>query len=72
MRTQEIYEITKNEIANGADIYGYISIMYGLFLEEDYESMEGIRLAIADLGLQLTIPNTEDELNELTEFLKQP
>jgi ribosomal protein S12 len=69
MRTKEIYEITKKEIANGQDIYEYIPIMYGLLKEEDYEALEGIRLAISDLGLQFEIPKTDYELDECMKFI---
>jgi len=67
-RIKEIYEITKSEILNGADIYEYNEILYGLIKQEDYEACEGIRLAIADLGLELTVPTTDDELDELYEL----
>lgn len=60
MRIKEIYNITKMEIANGQDIYEYVPIMQGLIKDEDYEAAEGIRLAIAELGLQLEIPNNID------------
>lgn len=69
-RTKEIYEITKKEIADGQDIYEYIPVMYGLQQEEDYEALEGIRLAISDLGLQFEIPQTDDELDELMKLIK--
>ena len=71
MRSKEIYEITKKEIANGQDIYEYIPIMFGLIKEEDYEALEGIRLAVSELGLQLEVPETEEELDELIKSIKR-
>jgi len=69
-RINEIYEITKKEISDGhMDIREYVQIMYYLInLDEDYEAAEGIRLAIADYGLQLIIPENENELDELNLF----
>jgi hypothetical protein len=65
MRIQEIYEITKKEIKSGkVDLCGYAPIMYGLLKEEDYESMEGIRLAIADYGMQIDVPQTDEEMEK--------
>jgi hypothetical protein len=69
MRIKVIYELTKNEIINGQDLYDYIPIMYGLLKEEDYESLEGIRLALNDFGLQFEIPHTDDELDECIKFI---
>jgi len=69
MRTQEIYDITKKEISEGTDIHQYIPIMYGLIKEEDYEAVEGIRLAISDLGIQLHIPETDDEMDRLSYWI---
>ena len=66
-RVKEIYDITKAEIANGADIYEYNEILYGLIKQEDYEACEGIRLAVAEFGLQLIVPSTDDELDALYE-----
>ena len=66
-RVKEIYDITKSEIANGADIYEYNEILYGLIKQEDYEACEGIRLAVAEFGLQLIVPTTDDELDYLYE-----
>jgi hypothetical protein len=71
MRVKEIYEITKKEIADGQDIYEYIPIVYYLIKEEDYEAAEGIRLAISDLGLELQIPQTENELEKCLRFTKK-
>lgn len=69
MKTKEIYDITKKEIANGQDIYEYIPVIYGLIKEEDYEAAEGIRLAISDLGLQFEIPETESQLDKVCDFI---
>jgi len=63
-RIKEIYDKTKKEIADGADIYMYIPVFYDLIKKEDYESAEGIRLAISDLGLQLTIPEDKEQLQK--------
>ena len=71
MRIKEIYEITKKEIANGQDIYEYIPLLWGLIKDEDFEAAEGIRLALADLGLRLEIPESEDELDKMEEYIKQ-
>jgi len=68
-RIKEIYEGTKQEIVNGANIYEYISIMYGLIKLEDYEALEGIRLALCDLGLKFRIPESDDELDEYMDFM---
>jgi hypothetical protein len=68
MRVFEIYYITKKEISEGVNIYDYIPIMYNLIKEEDYEAAEGIKLAIADLGLKFDIPNTDEELEEFYKF----
>ena len=66
-RVKEIYDITKVEISNGVDIYEYNEILYGLIKQEDYEACEGIRLAVAEFGLQLIVPTTDDELDYLYE-----
>jgi hypothetical protein len=69
MRIQEIYEITKAEIENGIDLYEYVNIMYGLLKEEDYEALEGIRLAIADFGMEFIIPENDDEMENFQKYI---
>jgi hypothetical protein len=69
MRIQEIYEITKAEIASGIDLYEYVNIMYGLLKEEDYEALEGIRLAIADFGMEFIIPENDDEMENFQKYI---
>jgi hypothetical protein len=65
MRKKEIYEITKKEIKSGkVDLCGYAPIMYELLKQEDYEAMEGIRLAIADYGMQIDVPQTDEQMEE--------
>jgi hypothetical protein len=68
MRIFRIYYITKKEILEGVNIYDYIPIIYNLIKEQDYEAAEGIKLAIADLGLKFDIPNTDEELEEFYKF----
>jgi hypothetical protein len=70
MRIKEIYDITKQEISNGQDFYEYIPIMYGLLKDEDYEALEGIRLAISDYGMQLEIPKNDEEMQECLKFIQ--
>lgn len=43
---------------------GYAPIMYELLKQEDYEAMEGIRLAIADYGMQIDVPQTDEQMEE--------
>lgn len=61
LRIQEIYKITKQELVKCeyGDIQDYDSIVAGLIREEDFEACEGIRLALADYGITLTIPEEE-------------
>jgi hypothetical protein len=63
-RIEEIYQITKKELQSGYDIYDYISILYGLKKEEDYEAMEGIKRAIGDFGILLNVPEDDNELDK--------
>jgi len=63
-RIEEIYQTTKKELESGYDIYDYISILYGLKKEEDYEAMEGIKRAIGDFGILLNIPKDDNELDK--------
>lgn len=59
-RIQEIYEITKQELVNGiCDIEDYALVIAGLIREQDFEACEGIRLAVADYGISLTISEEE-------------
>jgi hypothetical protein len=59
-RTKEIYMLTKQELLNGiCDIEDYAPIIAGLIREEDFEACEGIKLAIAEYGIVLTIPEEE-------------
>jgi hypothetical protein len=59
-RTKEIYMLTKQELLNGiCDIEDYAPIIAGLIREEDFEACEGIKLAVAEYGIVLTIPEEE-------------
>jgi hypothetical protein len=69
MRIQEIYQITKAEIESGIDLYEYVNIMYGLLKDEDYEALEGIRLAIADFGMEFIIPENDDEMEKFQKYI---
>jgi hypothetical protein len=43
--------------------------MYGLLKEEDYEALEGIRLAIADFGMEFIIPENDDEMENFQKYI---
>ena len=59
-RIQDIHKITKEELSNGLyDIEDYVSVLAGLIREQDFEACEGIRLAIAEYGIRLIIPEEE-------------
>jgi hypothetical protein len=59
-RIQDIHKITKEELSNGLyDIEDYVSVLAGLIREQDFEACEGIRLAIAEYGITLIIPEEE-------------
>lgn len=59
-RIQEIYKVTKQELLNGiCDIEDYALVIAGLIREQDFEACEGIKLAIAEYGITLTIPEEE-------------
>jgi hypothetical protein len=59
-RIKEIYMLTKQELINGiCDIEDYAAIIAGLIREQDFEACEGIRLAVAEYGISLTIPEEE-------------
>jgi hypothetical protein len=59
-RIQDIHKITKEELLNGLhDIEDYVSVLAGLIREQDFEACEGIRLAIAEYGITLIIPEEE-------------
>jgi hypothetical protein len=59
-RIKEIYMLTKQELINGiCDIEDYAPIIAGLIREQDFEACEGIRLAVAEYGISLTIPEEE-------------
>jgi hypothetical protein len=59
-RIQDIHKITKEELLNGLhDIEDYVSVLAGLIREQDFEACEGIRLAIAEYGIRLIIPEEE-------------
>jgi hypothetical protein len=59
-RIKEIYMLTKQELINGiCDIEDYAPIIAGLIREQDFEACEGIRLAVAEYGITLTIPEEE-------------
>jgi len=59
-RIKEIYMLTKQELLNGiCDIEDYASIIAGLIREQDFEACEGIKLAVAEYGIVLTIPEEE-------------
>jgi hypothetical protein len=59
-RIKEIYMLTKQELINGiCDIEDYAAIIAGLIREQDFEACEGIRLAVAEYGITLTIPEEE-------------
>ncbi len=70
-RIKHIYYITKKEIEEGQDIYEYMPIVFYLIREEDFEAAEGIRLAIADLGLELNMPITEVELDASLKYIRE-
>jgi len=59
-RIKEIYMLTKQELINGiCDIEDYAPIIAGLIREQDFEACEGIKLAVAEYGITLTIPEEE-------------
>lgn len=62
-KTKRAYRISKQEIAKGCSSR-LISVAYEFIVKQDFEYVEGIRLAFFDCGLEFKIPKNEDELNK--------